>query len=265
MENILKASTKNMDREPLYDWQAVEGKRIRARSILEDGEELLRLYVADLDVLNAEEGGLFSGRLPPADVERAARFRGERLSARFLASHFLLLEALEDYAGTAVDLNLMACEPLEKPTLPFPGPQFSLSRSGAFGVVAVSRKHPVGVDIEIPRAAAMATELARRVLHPSEFAQWLSLEKARQEPVFFAIWRMKEAILKLTGEGLSRDPRQICLDLVKSDLRIQSLPESYPPLEAWRVGEVPESEPFPEVAWAACSQVSHQGVEQVSG
>lgn len=82
------------------------------------------------------------------------------------------------------------------------GPQFSLSHSGAWAVLAVDAQ-PVGVDIELirPRSAA----LAPRVFAADELA-WLQTSPLEN---FYVLWTRKESILKATGLGLTLPPASV--------------------------------------------------------
>jgi phosphopantetheinyl transferase len=73
----------------------------------------------------------------------------------------------------------------------------SLAHSGNFAACAVSDV-PVGVDIETLREVSPA--LSRRLLCPRELKEW---ENTSDEYYILRRFVIKEAYLKLTGEGLS--------------------------------------------------------------
>ena len=85
-----------------------------------------------------------------------------------------------------------------KPFLPeYPGFHFSLAHSGAWAVCAVS-EYPLGVDIEQVRE--LRRGIAERFFSPEECA----LLEGGGDAAFFALWTLKEAAVKASGEGLAR-------------------------------------------------------------
>jgi len=85
-----------------------------------------------------------------------------------------------------------------KPFFPgLPDRQFNLSHSGGFVLCALDAA-PVGVDVQTVREPKQAT--VRRVLSPAERA-WLE-EQPDRAAAFTALWVLKEARVKQTGEGL---------------------------------------------------------------
>jgi 4'-phosphopantetheinyl transferase len=125
---------------------------------------------------------------------RAARLHDATDRHRWLVSHValrLLLGASLEVHPSAVPLTREACPrcggPHGRPTLGHGRPlRFSLSRSEGHALVALRRGLDVGVDLEITVAG----------LRPSD-------DLAR--------WVRTEALLKSTGEGLSRDPDAVLL------------------------------------------------------
>ncbi len=76
----------------------------------------------------------------------------------------------------------------------------SVSRAGGLLAVAVGDGGPVGVDIETPRAASVAT-VAQVALHPDE--------RLDDDVQATRTWVRKEAVLKALGLGLTVDPRRL--------------------------------------------------------
>lgn len=78
--------------------------------------------------------------------------------------------------------------------------QFNASHSHDLALIAVNEKHDVGVDIEYIRTIRKLDILARRYFTDSEYSEFES--SSDREASFFAIWTLKEAIVKLTGQGI---------------------------------------------------------------
>ena len=77
------------------------------------------------------------------------------------------------------------------------GKKFNLSHSGSYWCMAIG-ENEVGVDIEVRRKIRPA--MARRILAPDEEALDGDLLRT---------WVLKEAYVKMTGEGLGLDFRKI--------------------------------------------------------
>lgn len=132
-----------------------------------------------------------------AKVERYRVADDKRLSV----GAGLLAAALLRRAG-ARDLTLAYTE-YEKPyLLNHPTTHFNISHSGSLAVCVVDSE-PVGVDVETIHDYGEA--VARYCYQPAEL-DWLSQadDAAR---AFTRLWVRKESYIKLTGTGLSREPR----------------------------------------------------------
>lgn len=88
-----------------------------------------------------------------------------------------------------------------RPALPHSEYDFNISHSGACVLVAVSRGGRVGVDIERIRAIE-AKELAARFFAPTEVEALDALPEPELLTAFFTCWTRKEAVTKLTGDGV---------------------------------------------------------------
>lgn len=101
--------------------------------------------------------------------------------------------------------------PQGKPWLvDYPELHFNLSHSREFGALAVSHLGPVGIDIECIDPAFPTLDVARNYFLDSEIAMLESApQKSEQTERFFHLWTAKEAAMKLTGLGMTLEPRQI--------------------------------------------------------
>ena len=118
------------------------------------------------------------------------RKRAESLAGLYLLSQMADLSGGEYISGSG-----------KKPYLSR-GPEFNISHSGGFAVCAVDDA-PVGIDVEEIRAVKGREGLAKRYFHPDEICRVNSGDDPALE--FLRIWTKKEAYLKLTGVGLSRE------------------------------------------------------------
>jgi 4'-phosphopantetheinyl transferase len=82
--------------------------------------------------------------------------------------------------------------------------QFNVSHSGGLFVCAVSSDLTIGVDVEQIRPIEDMTAIASHYFSPAEQSHLASLAKADRTHAFYECWTRKEAVIKATGEGVSR-------------------------------------------------------------
>lgn len=80
---------------------------------------------------------------------------------------------------------------------------FNVSHTDGLIVLAITRQHDIGVDVESLSVQQAPLEVARDYFIPSEVAQLQSLPPAEQGLRFFEFWTLKEAYIKARGMGLS--------------------------------------------------------------
>ncbi|GEL26345.1 4'-phosphopantetheinyl transferase [Pseudonocardia sulfidoxydans NBRC 16205] len=143
---------------------------------------------------------------------RLRAFRRPDDAGRYLAAHALTRLVLGERtathpAGVRFDRTCRCGVQHGKPRLDEPGaPEFSFTHSGDLVGLAVADV-AVGLDAEHHRALSDVASMAEHVSSPAE----------RQRPApstteqFLRVWTRKEALLKVTGEGLSRPMDSITL------------------------------------------------------
>ncbi len=142
----------------------------------------LRLYLAAPDCAELYHAGL----LDAADRARLSRHPARAAQTGWQVSRFLKQQAAAD--GVSGSPN-------------FSG---SLSHSGGHAVLAVpSADFPVGVDLERLRPRRFDA-WPDWVLHADE-ACWLQQHAELAD--YYALWTLKEALLKATGQGLADMPQ----------------------------------------------------------
>ncbi len=143
------------------------------------------------------------------NVEERARWRRFQYPVdrqRFLIARALVRTVLADCLGHSDPATLQfAHMPHGKPELAGLDAgklHFNLSHTHAMLVLAVSRKHAVGVDVEALTRKVELLALAQRYFATHEYDELRDLEDGAQRERFFTLWTLKEAWLKARGLGL---------------------------------------------------------------
>lgn len=137
--------------------------------------------------------------LSPDELERAQRLADDRVRARWVAARAFLRRTLGPVTGLdPADLRF-EYGAAGKPALAG-GPEFSLAHSGDYALLAFTPAAAVGADLEQVRPELAGT--ADRYFSPQERGELARLDHADRVERFFALWTLKEAYLKATGEGV---------------------------------------------------------------
>ena len=140
----------------------------------------------------------------PQRREQALKFRhegGRRLS---LAVYLLLKKGLREEYGIT-DNPVFGYKPEGKPfLLDHPDIHFSFSHSGNVALCAISDQ-PVGADVEVPRK--ITSSLINYTMNDDEQARISASPDPMMQFLYF--WTRKEALLKLTAEGIRNDMKMV--------------------------------------------------------
>ena len=169
------------------------------------------LHRSDLDAGGA--AGLAADRalLSPAEHARADRFRFARDRDRFTRGRAFLRRVLGAETCQPADALRLIEGPWGKPALADGGLDFNLSHSGAFAMLAVSTGGPVGIDVELLDRTVDIDRLSISCFTTPERVLLNDLVAGQRIERFFAFWTAKEALMKLTGQGMSLPPLEISL------------------------------------------------------
>lgn len=143
------------------------------------------------------------------DDERAQadRFVFEKDRSAYTITRGILRTLLGRYLNAPPAVLTITTNPFGKPDVPVDQNHgrltFNVSHSGDYALLAFAAGVQLGVDIEHIRAKETVTDLAKAVLSPREFAEFLQLPEADRQRAFFRAWTRKEAFVKGIGEGLS--------------------------------------------------------------
>ena len=135
--------------------------------------------------------------------EQALKFKHEQGRKTCAAAYLLLCEGLRKEYGI-LEPPLFEYGEHGKPMLAdYPHIHFNMSHCREAAICVVSDR-PVGVDIESIRA--YKESLARYTMNDAEMECILNADRPDVE--FIRLWTMKEAVLKLSGRGITDQMKQ---------------------------------------------------------
>lgn len=170
-------------------------------------EGAVHVWMAPLNVPDGLRRS-FWNTLSPDERSRAARFRFDRLQARYVAAHGILRDILSRYLTAAPAAVVFGAGHYGKPFVvgdaTLPEVQFNLSHAGDLAVIAVAQDRRVGVDVESIRPIPELASIVDHYFSPGEQSLMHgSTEAAEKGRAFMVCWTRKEAYIKAVGKGLS--------------------------------------------------------------
>lgn len=152
--------------------------------------------------------------ISPARREKALKFKHEQGQRECVLAYLLLKQGLKEMYGIDGNPEILE-EEGGKPFLRFHADiHFNFSHCKQAVICAIGDE-PVGVDIETIRE--YKESLARHVLNAEELAIVESSDNPARE--FISFWTKKEAVLKLTGQGIREDLKTV---LPAEDIELQT-------------------------------------------
>ncbi|MBN3754896.1 4'-phosphopantetheinyl transferase superfamily protein [Paraburkholderia sp. Tr-20389] len=143
--------------------------------------------------------------------ERAARFHRHQDAIRFASVRAALRAVLSHTTKIDAGRIRIAADEAGRPCM-LDSPvsvDFNVSHSGAHGLIALSTRRRVGVDIETRAPGFDWRSIARSTLTADELAWLQGLDAAQSQHAFFDAWVAKEALLKAVGVGISEHLTQL--------------------------------------------------------
>lgn len=142
--------------------------------------------------------------LSSVETARANRFHQEEHRCRFEATHTLLRLLVGRLSGSEPANLQFGKGHHGKPILASPTGtdiHFNMSYTQGRTIVGLERGHPIGVDIEWTKRPLDIESMLETCFSPRERA-YIAGQPVDMRHRFFTLWTRKEAILKLTGEGI---------------------------------------------------------------
>ena len=140
----------------------------------------------------------------PQRREQALKFRHENGRRLSVAVYLLLKKGLQEEYGITENPVFGYSEEGKPFIIDHPDIHFSFSHSGDVALCAISGQ-PVGADVEVPRK--ISPSLVSYTMNDREKAQIDASPNPERQFLYF--WTRKEALLKLTGEGIRNDMKNV--------------------------------------------------------
>ncbi|CAE6729457.1 hypothetical protein R69619_01950 [Paraburkholderia nemoris] len=136
---------------------------------------------------------------------RAGKFLRHEDALRFASVRVALREQLARHLGIAAHAVRFKLDANRRPHLADSNTlDFNVSHAGSHGLIAMSSKRRVGVDIEHRGESFDWHSITPLTLDASE-AAWIDhLDIEAQRAAFYDAWVAKEALVKTTGVGIAR-------------------------------------------------------------
>jgi len=167
-----------------------------------------QVWLANLDEQQANETWEL---LSEEEKNRAARLRDPLSSQLFTNAHGILRCLLGAYLHQDPRELAFRYGPQGKPALAEAKEtlSFNLSHSGNLAAYVIAKELDVGVDIEGIRPLDDLEAMAGMTLSSAEWANLKSEPAEEKLKHFFALWTHKEAVLKVTGNGLTHSMKTV--------------------------------------------------------
>jgi 4'-phosphopantetheinyl transferase len=150
----------------------------------------------------------FARILTPDEKTRAERFKFDKHRNRFIAGRGSLRDVLSRYLHSKPEELRFDYSVNGKPGFAEGfedgGVHFNLAHSEDLALISVTRIAPVGVDVECVRAMRDMEQLVARFFSARENELFQKVPTSEKPAAFFNLWTRKEALLKATGEGITR-------------------------------------------------------------
>jgi 4'-phosphopantetheinyl transferase len=187
--------------------------------------------------------------LSPEEKERASRFKFEQLRHRYTAGRGALRMILAHYLGrnaAALRFDYLGNgKPVLAETFATAGIHFNLAHTGDLALIAVTRISQIGVDVEYVRPIKNADDLVARFFSKKEDASFQKVSTEQKPVAFFNLWTRKEALLKATGEGITRSLSLVEVSFLPGEpARLLAISGDAKAAEAWWLKELAPAKGF---------------------
>lgn len=210
----------------------------------------------------------YAATLSADETERANRFKFEKHRNRYTAGRGALRAILAKYCGAEAARLCFSYQENGKPALTgnFAGTgiHFNLAHTEDLALVAVTRIGLVGVDVECVRSIKDVDELVTRFFSPRESELFQKVSAEQKPAAFFNLWTRKEAMLKATGEGITRSLSLVEVSFLPGEAaRVVAISGDARAGERWCLKEMAPAKGFAAAVAVGGGTSNIQGTRQI--
>jgi 4'-phosphopantetheinyl transferase len=173
--------------------------------------EHLEIPVGGVHLWLIEPSSIYEHYLDSAELLRYERISNREVRASYSCAQGGLRRLASIYMHRPPEEVAMRRQARGKPYVEG-APEFNLSHTCGRTIAAFSLE-AIGIDVEFAGRAVHAGELATRFFFPEETARIMSVAEAERKLTFLRYWVCKEAMVKLSGDGIYHGLRYARVDL----------------------------------------------------
>lgn len=160
-----------------------------------------------LDTIAAGAWDGLAALLDDAERVRSERFHFERDRQAYVAAHALVRLMLSAQVPRPPAAWRFSANDHGKPEVMrdvrMPILRFNLSHTRGLVAVGLTLENDIGIDVEAIEPTRLSLALAERTFAPAEVAMLRETRPEDLSHALFAIWTLKEAVIKAMGQGLA--------------------------------------------------------------
>lgn len=168
------------------------------------------IHIIDLEERNEAKYQNLCSTLDYSEIICANKYVSNLVRRKYIIRHGRLREIIGKHLGILPNEIVLGRNRYGKPNVvsPVTSIDFSLSKSGDLAVAAIGEDCSIGVDVEKVRPI----QDKKRILHSCLSDREMRIAGPPTTSAFLTVWTLKEAVVKATGEGLSRGLRSFEFD-----------------------------------------------------
>jgi 4'-phosphopantetheinyl transferase len=162
--------------------------------------------------------------LSTEEIQKGESYHFSEDRNKFLICRGVLRFLIGHYLGISGHEIIFSYNKFGKPEIAIPNLFFNLSHSGDFGLLAFSKKVPIGVDLELIRPFDYES-IIKTIFSPVEQTLFQTIPDELKTRAFYLLWTQKEALIKGIGKGLSFPLTDFSVSLnPKTDFSVVEVP-----------------------------------------
>ncbi len=177
---------------------------IKSRHIINDDE--IHIWRFNLDPVKSFNE-FFINLLSDEEKKQVEKIKLGDVKNRSIISKAIIKNIISNYLGLNIKQIIFSYNEFGKPVIPERinsfRLNFNISHSGDLGLIAITRKNLIGIDVEKMNELDQIDDIINLCFTETEKYMLSCLESTEKKEVFYKIWTGKEAFIKAIGKGFS--------------------------------------------------------------